>query len=492
MASIEARLSLLFVALLSFSLASSSAFDFEAVLHVSVPAHDTTLQRSLVDLIEAQKLVISGPARSSRGSSEAFSSREAKGSSTQMLEAYLWDEPTLERLEELLGKEQVELQSVTWVEGDVAQRQQQRLLGRERSAKQLPSCKDRRVEYASDNTSMGFYHDAEELKSKLTELNQRYPNFTELTSLGTTTNHRDIWAFELSDNAGKSEPGEPEFKYVGNMHGDETVGREVLIRLIEYLCETYTDETAKEHLRVKKLIDNTRIFIVPSMNPDGFELGTRRSSDSPDLNRAFPDQWQDPHNTLEGRPLEVQAIMRWNRKHNFVLSANLHGGDLVANYPWDGLPSGRQTSGTPSPSPDDPLFVELAKTYASAHHNMSQSENFPFGITNGADWYCLYGGMQDWNYVWHGDMEITVEIGVEKCPLDNELETLWDHNKPALLAYMERIHKEKIHGVVSFSSTISNREGTYILCFMFSVGSKLSFKFAKMEQQWRTPSSRSI
>lgn len=32
---------------------------------------------------------------------------------------------------------------------------------------------------------------------------------------------------------------------------------------------------------------------------------------------------------------ENQLVMSWSKQHNFPLSANMHGGALVANYPYD-------------------------------------------------------------------------------------------------------------------------------------------------------------
>lgn len=66
-------------------------------------------------------------------------------------------------------------------------------------------------------------------------------------------------------------------------------------------------------------------------------------------------------------------------------------GAVVANYPFDGTLNGSTMTNA---SGDDPTFQHLASVYASAHASMSESKKFPGGVTNGAAWYPIWGGMQ--------------------------------------------------------------------------------------------------
>ena len=289
----------------------------------------------------------------------------------------------------------------------------------------------------SDNP-MRDYHNYSELTDFLVNISNTYPSITNLISIGQSVQGRELWVLEISDNPGINEV-EPEFKYIANMHGDETVGRELSLFLIDWLCSNYGIDN-----RATNLVNNTSIYIMPSMNPDGFELGQRNNANDVDLNRDFPDQFEDPINSINGRQPETQAVMEWSNQHNFILSANMHTGALVVNYPFDG-----PNSGSYSECPDDDLFIDLALTYSQNHENMYFDSPFSQGITNGAEWYAVFGGMQDWNYVWMKDFDITLEQNEVKWPNQNQLPSLWEENKESMIAYIERVHGSSIIGVIT-------------------------------------------
>ena len=200
--------------------------------------------------------------------------------------------------------------------------------------------------------------------------------------------------------------GIPMVKYVGNMHGDESVGREMIIAMAEYLVVNYEEDD-----RIADLLNNTEIHLVPSMNPDGFEAVSRGNYNQVDLNRAFPGQDlldKDRNELVEDREPEVVALINWILENPFVVSINFHDGAVVANYPWDQfnrqpwLKSDRFQAQTvdekSAATPDNSEFIMLSKLYSGKHATMSSKDHycgkFEDGITNGAEWYEVAGGMQ--------------------------------------------------------------------------------------------------
>lgn len=79
-----------------------------------------------------------------------------------------------------------------------------------------------------------------------------------------------------------------------------------------------------------------------------------------------------------------------------------------------------------------------------------QNEVFPGGITNGAAWYSVTGGMQDWNYMVAGVFELTLELGCVKFPAASALEGLWKDNREPLIRYIEQVHRG-VHGFIRSS-----------------------------------------
>uniref|UniRef100_A0A8C7YZC7 Inactive carboxypeptidase-like protein X2 n=1 Tax=Oryzias sinensis TaxID=183150 RepID=A0A8C7YZC7_9TELE len=296
-----------------------------------------------------------------------------------------------------------------------------------------------------------------------------------------------LYAFEISDNPGEHEVGEPEFRYTAGSHGNEVLGRELLLLLMQFMCLEYLSGNQ----RIRHLVEETRIHLLPSVNPDGyekaFEVGSelsgwslgRWNNNGIDIHHNFPDlssvlweaeakkliprkmfnhhvpipEWYQSQNASVA--LETRALMAWMEKMPFVLGSNLQGGELVVTFPYDRTRSPGVTR-EQTPTPDDHIFRWLAFSYASTHRLMTDAsrrvchtEDFAKedGTINGASWHTAAGSMNDFSYLHTNCFELTMFVGCDKFPHENELPEEWENNRESLLVFMEQVHRG-IKGVV--------------------------------------------
>ncbi len=113
------------------------------------------------------------------------------------------------------------------------------------------------------------YHNYTSMTTFLRHVSTVYSNLTALYSIGQSVQGREMWVMVVSRSPYEHMVGKPNVKYVANMHGNEAVGRELMLHLILHLVQNYETD-----YYVRWLLDNTRIHIMPSMNPDGFEVAT--------------------------------------------------------------------------------------------------------------------------------------------------------------------------------------------------------------------------
>lgn len=350
------------------------------------------------------------------------------------------------------------------------------------------------------------YHDHKELTEFIQNFGTKFPNVNSTYySIGQSVNKQDLWVLVITGKNNKSDVvAVPNIKFIGNIHGNEAIGREMLLHFAEFLSTNYLNNPEVTHL-----LNNTRLHIMPSMNPDGFGDASEGSCDGDpgrtnacrvDLNRNFPDQYLETRSRQPGSAVQIAyepeacqraeqpettAVRNWMNGIPFMLSASLHGGALVANYPFDSS-STFLPNKEPAICPDDDVFRYLATTYAKAHTKMhlgiscGSDAKFTGGIVNGAAWYPLKGGMQDYNYVFHGCMELTLEISCCKYPMSRTIKKFWNDNRNALLTYA-LLSMQGVKGIVKDKENgkgISNAT-------MHILGRSIKFRTSKHGEFWR-------
>ncbi|MBA3044503.1 zinc carboxypeptidase, partial [archaeon] len=227
--------------------------------------------------------------------------------------------------------------------------------------------------------------------------------------------NRDIWAMKVSDNVAVNETDEPDILYMGMHHAREWMTVEVPIYFLNYLVNNYGTDP-----EITYLVDNRELWIIPMVNPDGYQYSRdvdsnwrknrRDNGDSTfgvDLNRNYngsqngdssgawggsgasditsadtycgPEPFSEPC-TQAIRDLVIEHASNSNK---FILSVSYHSYAEDIYYPW-----GYATSATTT-SPDWQLQRRIAE-------NLSTYNGYT--VMQSGDTYLTTGDTDDWIY----------------------------------------------------------------------------------------------
>ena len=267
-----------------------------------------------------------------------------------------------------------------------------------------------------------------------------HPDMCEIIELGTLNSGRKILIAHINNGSGA---GKPKFLYTSTIHGDETTGWMLMLRWIDYLLE---NPTLPECANV---LNNVDLYVGPNTNPDGTYYGgnntvsgaRRYNINGVDMNRNYADPHEGPHPDGNAYALETEWFMQFAQDNNFVMGANYHGGAEVMNYPWDN---------TYTLHADDAWYQLISHEYANLCHqvNSNYMTDYNNGVTNGAQWYMIGGGRQDYMNGYAQCRELTIECSDTKCPSASQMPNFWNINKNSIFAFVNQC-LYGIHGVVT-------------------------------------------
>ncbi len=256
--------------------------------------------------------------------------------------------------------------------------------------------------------SMGGYCTLTELYAHLDTMAARFPNLIttkEQVASYSTHEGRPVYWVRISDHPNTNED-EPEVLFTGLTHAREPIGMQQLLFFMYHILENYETDS-----NIHKLLDTTEIYVIPCVNPDGYEYNhttdpngggmfrknRRDNSDGSygvDLNRNYGFKWgyddigSSPYTVEEtyrgpsafSEP-ETQMVRDFCMAHQIKITLNYHGYGNWFLYPW-----GYITDTTP----DNPVFYTYGET-------MTAENNYVFG-TASATLYNTNGDANDWMY----------------------------------------------------------------------------------------------
>jgi len=259
--------------------------------------------------------------------------------------------------------------------------------------------------------SMGGYFTWNEMLAQLDTLHARYPGIISakmpVSDTISSVEGRPLYYVKISDNPLQNEP-EPEVLFTALHHAREPGSLSQMIYFMYYLCENYSTDSM-----IKSLVDQTQLYFIPCVNPDGYIYNqttnpqgggmwrkNRRINGNGtfgiDLNRNYGYNWgyddtgsspQNNSDTYRGTsPFsepETRAVRSFCLQHQFRIAINNHTYGNLLVYPW-GYEASLYT-------PDSANFVHMAKL-------MTEENHYLFGTGDQTVGYVTNGDSDDWMY----------------------------------------------------------------------------------------------
>jgi len=313
------------------------------------------------------------------------------------------------------------------------------------SAEVLP---DFRVAADNEGGINGDFHDYRELERDIFLLADSHPELARVVDIGDSLEGRNIYALKISDNVWADED-EAAVVFLGCHHAREWISVEVPFLMGKHLLENYQGDG-----NIKGLVDNSEIWIVPLVNPDGLEYSihfyrywrkNRRDngdgSFGVDLNRNYGFEWghddigssPDPSSeTYRGRSAfsepETQAVRNLLEGRNFQALVSFHSYSQVILYPW-----GYKEEA----SPEENLLYTLAENMSRLMEEVNGRYYEP--ARAGASFYLTNGDTTDWSFGVFGIPSFTVELPPasrltgEFFNPESDILPIFQENLPAML-----------------------------------------------------------
>lgn len=297
-----------------------------------------------------------------------------------------------------------------------------------------------------------FYHSMDEVYEMLHEFAQAYPELVYTDTIGFSQEKEyPIIALRISDNPGIDED-EPCVMYDGLHHAREPISMEVCLNLIDHLLTGYgTDE------EITQWVNETEIWIIPMMNPEGWEYvvdenleypywrknlrdnnGNRQFDpgiDGVDINRNYDFSWRQGgsgtygSNTYRGPAAFSEGEARAKRdlalREKPIISLSYHTYGEIVIYSWSDSPE----------APDQDLILSIASGVASRIPSSTGS-----GTYNPTPSNCQNGFSRCWMYAVAGSLEYTVECAKEFIPDGASGLEIAGQNLEGALYILDRVH----------------------------------------------------